>query len=143
METAAQSIKVHLQQFPVRAPDELESAFDRMVQGHMEAVGISDDGMLNANVGRIAALTTKRRLLSIGNLELAQAGGLIGYGASATDSYRQAGVYVGRILKGDKAADLPVLQPVKFDLAINLRTVKTLNITISPSVLGRADSVIE
>jgi putative tryptophan/tyrosine transport system substrate-binding protein len=143
MEEAAQSVKVGLQQFPVRAPSEFENAFDRMVQHHMEAVAISDDGMLNLNFGAFAALSLKRRLLSIGNTGIARAGGLMGYGVDFFASYRRAAMLVDKILKGTKPADIPVEQATKFELAVNRQTAKALGLTIPETLLATADQVIE
>jgi putative tryptophan/tyrosine transport system substrate-binding protein len=143
METAALSIRLKLQQFPVRASNELESAFDGMVERHLEAVGVSDDGMLNANLGAIAALATKRRLLSVGSKELAQAGGLIGYGINYFAAYRRAAVFVDKILKGTKPADLPIEQAAHFEFVLNLKAAKVLSLAVPTATLLRADEVIE
>jgi putative ABC transport system substrate-binding protein len=143
MESAAQSIKIKLQQFPVRAPSELESVFDGMVQLRMEAVGISDDGMLNANLTAIAAATNERRLLSVGSKEFALAGGLIGYGINYFATYRRAAAFVDKILKGTKPADLPIEQATRFEFLLNLKTAKALGIEVPTATLLRADEVIE
>jgi putative ABC transport system substrate-binding protein len=143
METAAQLIRVKLKQFPVRAPSEFERAFDGMVQGRIEAVGISDDAMLNSNIEAIAASTTKRRLLTVGNKELALAGGLIGYGINYFATYRRAAAFVDKILKGTKPADLPIEQATRFEFILNLKTAKLLGIEVPTATLLRADEVIE
>ena len=106
MQTTAQSLKVELQQVLVAGPNEFESAFARMQQGPAAAVAVSDDSMLIANIRAIAAIATTRRLVSIGNKEFAQAGGLMGYGIDFFATYRRAAVFVDRILKGAKPADI-------------------------------------
>jgi putative ABC transport system substrate-binding protein len=143
METAAQSFKMELKQVLVRGPNEFESAFEQMQQESVAAVAISDDGMLIANIIAIAALATKRRLVSIGNKEFAEAGGLMGYGVDFFATFRRAAVFVDRILKGAKPADVPIEQATKFELVINLKTAKALGLNVPPMLLATADVVIE
>jgi putative ABC transport system substrate-binding protein len=143
METAAQSLKMELKQVLVRGPNEFESAFEQMQQESVAAVAISDDGMLIANIIAIAALATKRRLVSIGNKEFAQAGGLMGYGVDFFATFRRAAVFVDRILKGAKPADIPIEQATKFEVVINLKTAKALGLDVPPTLLATADEVIE
>jgi putative ABC transport system substrate-binding protein len=127
----------------VRGPNEFESAFEKMAQGHVEAVEITDDGNILANSGAIAALATKWRLLSIGGEELVRAGGLISYGVDMPAMWRQAAVLVDKILKGAKPADLPIEQATRFTTIINLKAAKAIGITIPTSILLRANEVIE
>ena len=143
METTAQSLKVELEQFPVRGPSEFESAFDRMEQRHILAVATGDDSMLVANLGAIAALATRRRLVSVGSKELAQAGGLMGYGVDFFSTYRRAAAFVDRILKGAKPADIPIEQATKFEFTLNLKAARALGLDVPPIMLVRADEVIE
>ena len=143
MEGAAQSLKVGLRQFPVRASSEFENAFERMEQRRLLAVNIDDDQMLTANIGAIAALATKRRLVSVGNKEFAQAGGLMGYGVDFPAIYRRAAVFVDKILKGAKPADIPFEQATKFGFILNLKAAKALGLDVPPIMLVRADEVIE
>jgi ABC-type uncharacterized transport system substrate-binding protein len=143
METAAKSLKMELKQVLVRGPNEFESAFEQMQQESVAAVAISDDGMLIANIIAIAALATKRRLVSIGNKEFAEAGGLMGYGVDFFATFRRAAVFVDRILKGAKPADIPIEQATKFEVVINLKTAKALGLDVPPTLLATADEVIE
>jgi putative ABC transport system substrate-binding protein len=143
IEIAAQYLKLELQQFSARGPNEFESAFERMERGRIEAVEVDEDAMFNANIGAVAVLAAKRRLLSIGNKEFAQAGGLIGYGVDSFATFRRAAAFVDKILKGTNPADLPIEQATKFQFVLNLKTAKALGLTVPQSILLRADEVIE
>jgi len=143
IEITTKSLNLGLQQFAVRGPNEFENAFSAMVQQSVEAVAIQEDGMLNANVRAAGDLAIRKRLPLIGNIEVPQAGGLLGYGVNFPEVFRRAAYFVDKILKGAKPADLPVEQPTVFELVINMKTAKALGIQIPHSVLLRADEVIQ
>jgi len=143
MEVAAASLKLGLQQFPVRGPGEFDSAFAAMAKIRVDAVVTTDDGVLAANFGAIAKLAAKMRLPSVGLPEFAEAGGLMAYGASRLESFRRAAYFVDRILKGAKPADLPVEQATRFETVLNQKTARALGIQFPQAVLARADRVIE
>ena len=143
-EVTARALGLRLQVFEVRAPDELESAFEAMQQGGVEALVQLPDGMLFSQRGRIVDLAARRRLPAIyEDREFVESGGLMSYGVGIAANFRRAATYVDKILKGAKPADLPVEQPTKFEFVINLKTAKALGLTIPPSVLARADEVIQ
>jgi putative ABC transport system substrate-binding protein len=143
MGLTAKSLNLELQQFEARRPGEFTRAFAAMVTIGVDAVAVVDDPVMVTNVEPIVELATVRRLPSIGFLELAQAGGLMAYGVDFVDSLRHAAVFVDKILKGAKPDTLPVEQPTRFKFVINLKTAKTLGLTIPYLLLGRADEVIE
>ena len=143
MEAAAKSLKMELYQFTVRRPDELKGTFERMEQARVEGFAVDDEGMLNANVGTIAGLAIQRRILSSGNKELTQAGGLIGYGVNVFETFRRAAVFVDKILQGTKPADLPIEEATRFELVVNLKTANALGLAVPPTLLVRANEVIE
>jgi putative ABC transport system substrate-binding protein len=135
---------MQLQSLEVRRSDEFESAFQGATRKRAGALIMLDDTLLYTHGTRIIDLAAKGRLpVMYGFREHAEAGGLVVYGASLRDLYRRAAIYVDKILKGAKPADLPVEQPTKFDLVINLKTTKALGLTIPQSLLARADQIIE
>jgi putative ABC transport system substrate-binding protein len=143
LELTAGPLKVALQQFAVRRPNEFDGAFSAMTKSQVDAVAIIEDSVFQANAGAIAGLAVEKRLPSTGFKEFAEAGGLMAYGPSISHLFRRAAVYVDKILKGVRPADLPVEQPTKFELVINLKTAKALGLTIPQSLLLRADEVIQ
>jgi putative ABC transport system substrate-binding protein len=143
-EVSASSLGIQLQPLKIVTPEELEGAFRLAVNERAAAVAVLGDPMLGVHGARIAALALKVRLPSLFATRAGvDAGGLISYGPDVLVMYRRAAHYVDRILKGSKPGELPVEQPTKFELIINLKTAKALGLTIPPSVLGRADQVIE
>ena len=142
-EIAAQGLRLRLQPLRVKGADDLESAFDAAKRSGAEAVLAHPSTFVATNRARIIELAAKHRLPVIfGGAEAAEAGELMSYGPDIVDNYRRAAVYVDKILKGTKPADLPVQQPMKFEFVINLKTAKAIGLTIPPNVLARADKVI-
>ncbi len=141
---AAHSLGVQLQALEARGPDDLERAFAATTRERAGALFVPWDGMFLLHLTRITQLAAKTRLPTMyGHRGYVDAGGLASYGPSALESFRRAAAYVDKILKGAKPGDLPVEQPTKFELIINLKTAKALGLTIPPSLLGRADEVIQ
>jgi putative ABC transport system substrate-binding protein len=143
MEATAKSLKLELQQFGVRGPGDLDSAFAAMAKRRVDAVVSTEDSVFIANAGAIANLAAKTRLPSVGPIELAEAGGLMAYGANRRELFRRAAYFVDRILKGAKPADLPVEQATRFETVLNQKTAKALGLQFPQAVLARADRVIE
>jgi putative ABC transport system substrate-binding protein len=143
MELAAAALDMKVHHFPVRGPSELAAAFMAMAGSSIEFLAVEEEAMLISNAKTVAELAARQRLPSIGGRDLAEAGGLIGYGANVPALYRRAASFVDKLIKGAKPADLPIELPTKFDLVINLKTAKALGVTIPPGVLAIADDVIE
>jgi putative tryptophan/tyrosine transport system substrate-binding protein len=141
---AARALGLTIQPWEVRAADGFEKVFAALNKERLDGLYVLGGPLIFANVNRVADFALKSRLPSVySNREAVDAGGLIYYGANETDSYRRVAYYMDRILKGAKPADLPVEQPTKFELVINLKTAKQIGLTIPPNVLARADKVIK
>ena len=141
---ATRTLGQNLEVLYARDDTEIETAFATLVRKRVDALVVVTDAIFNSRRAQLVALTAGHMLPSIFPFrEFATAGGLMTYGVSFDYAYRQAGVYTGRILKGEKPADLPVMQLTKVELVINVRTAKTLGISFPLSLLGRADEVIE
>jgi len=143
IELAAGAFKVQFQYLDIRDPKDIETAFREARKGRAEAVLVLASPVFNSHRKQLTDLAVKSRLPAIyPTSEFVQDGGLMTYGVNNTDLARRAATYVDKILKGAKPADIPVEQPIKFELIINLRTAKQIGLTIPPNVLVRADKVI-
>ena len=143
-ELAAQTLGMQLQFVPVTSPEEIMGAFSTITREHIDALCMFPSPMLFSEYGRIAAMAADKKLPTIfAAREGVELGGLMSYGANLPDLSRQTALYVDKILKGAKPAELPVEQPTKFELLINLKSAKALGLTITPDFLLIADEVIE
>jgi putative ABC transport system substrate-binding protein len=143
MESTAQALHLQLVLFKVTSADQLDGAFARAVEQHVQGVLVLEDPVFTGNPRKVTELATRHRMPAVyGSAVYARAGGLMSYGADFDDLYRRAATYVDKILKGVKPADMPIEQPSKFELVVNLQTAKALAITIPQALLVRADEVI-
>jgi putative ABC transport system substrate-binding protein len=144
VQTAARVLRLHLHVENASDERAIDAAFARFVQQRVNALLVLSDAFFNDQRDRLVALAASQALPAIyPTRDQVEAGGLMSYGPSLTEVYRQCGVYTGRILKGEKPADLPVVQPTKFEFVINLKTAKPLDLDVPPTLLGIADEVIE
>jgi putative tryptophan/tyrosine transport system substrate-binding protein len=142
-ERAAQALEIHFQYHDMLEPRDIQTAFQQVTRDHTDGCLVAGGPMLNSHQAELLALAIDSRLPVIYNArEFVNNGGLMSYGVSFSDLYRRAAVYVGKVLKGARPADLPVEQPTKFELVINLKTAKQIGLMIPPNVLARADRVI-
>ena len=139
----ASVLGIEAQQFPARTPRDLDGVFAAIMASHADALVIPEDGMLIANAKAIAKRASDARLPSIGFRDIAQSGGLMAYGVNIPQTFRHAAVFVDKIIKGARPQDLPIEQAERFELIVNLKAAKSLGLTMPPTLLARADEVIE
>jgi putative tryptophan/tyrosine transport system substrate-binding protein len=142
IEIAARSLHIQVQPIGVEGPNDFERAFSTLKRERATGLIAVSNPFFNIHKARIVELAARSRLPAIYPQEFAEVGGLMSYGISYADSYRRMAIYVDKILKGAKPAELPVEQPMKFEFVINLKTAKQIGVTIPPNVLARADKVI-
>jgi putative tryptophan/tyrosine transport system substrate-binding protein len=143
MQRTADSLKLEMQLFDVQRADRFPNVIASVVKARTDAVVATSDSVLRTNAGRLAELMLEHRLPSVGDLDFVNVGGLLGYGVNLGDLWYRGAYFVDEILKGVKPANLPVEQPTKFELVINLKTAKALGLDVPPTLLARADHVIE
>jgi ABC-type uncharacterized transport system substrate-binding protein len=144
LQAAARTLGVQVEAFKAGSPSEIDAAFAKLVERRASALHIAADAFFNTRREQFVVLSARHALPAVFHFrEFAAAGGLMSYGPSLTDAYRQEGIYAGRILKGEKAAEMPVQQAVKIELVINMQTARALGLTVPLPLLGRADEVIE
>ena len=142
-QTAAKTLGVQIQALRVLEPDQFQRVYAAMTKARAQALIIFSGSFTNPHRRELLDLAAKIRIPTMcGNPEWSEAGGLISYGHDRRDQYRRAAGYVDKILKGTKPADLPVQQPMKFEMVINLKTAKQIGVTVPPNVLARADRII-
>ena len=144
LEPAAHAMGLQIKVFNASTSREIDAAFAALVRERSDVLFVAGDGFFNSRRVQLANLTVRYALpAAFSQREIAEAGGLMSYGTDILDTYRQIGAYVGRILKGAKPADLPVVQSSKFELVINAQTARMLGLEVPPTLLARADEVIE
>jgi putative ABC transport system substrate-binding protein len=144
MQEAAHALGLQIHVLNATSEGEISSAFAKLVELRAGALIVGTGEVFNSRPEQLVSLAARQAVPAIYQArEFVAAGGLMSYGASRTDAYRQAGIYTGRVLKGEKAADLPVLQSTKFEFVINLKTAKALGLTVPPSLISIVDEVIE
>jgi putative tryptophan/tyrosine transport system substrate-binding protein len=144
LESAVSALGLQLRPYEASTSRDIDAAYASLVRERAEALIVQPDGFFLGRRVQLIALAARHALPATYNVrEFVEAGGLMSYGTNAPDVYRQVGVYTGRILKGARPADLPVAQTTKFEFAINLQTAKLLGLAVPPTLLARADEVIE